>query len=127
MVPADAKTRAAVEHAAVEQALAAERALLDPAVRSDLAAAAALIDPEFLEIGQSGVLWNRDTVLAEFALAGTPPAVQLSELRGTILAEDLVLVTYISTIDEQSVRRSSIWRRGAEGWRVLFHQGTRMA
>jgi hypothetical protein len=42
------------------------------------------------------------------------------------IAEHLVLVTYVSTIENRSVRRSSIWRESAEGWRVMFHQGTRI-
>ncbi len=110
----------------VAQALDAERALLDPAIRSDIEAVAALIDPDFLEIGQSGLLWDRDAVLAEFARATPQSAIEVSELRGTILADGLVLVTFVSAMGEHSARRSSIWRQGDEGWRVVFHQGTRM-
>ena len=50
----------------------------------------------------------------------------LEEMDARLLATDLVLVTYVSTIEHRSVRRSSMWRRSGEGWRVVFHQGTRI-
>ncbi len=59
-------------------------------------------------------------------VASSMPHVMVSEMDARALAEHLVLVTYVSTIENRSVRRSSIWRRSVEGWRVMFHQGTRI-
>ena len=111
---------------ATAAAIAGELALLDPAVRGDRNAAAKLIDPEFLEIGQGGRLWDCAQVLNEFGAASTMPHVMISEMDARSLADHLVLVTYVSTIEKRSVRRSSIWRESTEGWRVMFHQGTRI-
>jgi hypothetical protein len=35
-----------------------------------------------------------------------------------------VLVTYVSERGERRARRSSVWRKTEDGWRVYFHQGT---
>jgi len=112
--------------ATVHPAIAAELALLDPAVRADAVAASRLVDPDFLEIGQSGRLWSRDSILAEFGTAGSLPRVQVSELDARDLAPGLALVTYVSSLEGRSIRRSSIWRETDDGWRALFHQGTRI-
>ena len=111
---------------ATAAAIAGELALLDPAVRGDRAAAARLLDPEFLEVGQGGRLWDYAQILTEFGAASSMPHVMISEMDARAIAEHLVLVTYVSTIENRSVRRSSIWRESAEGWRVMFHQGTRI-
>jgi len=111
---------------ATAAAIAGELALLDPAVRSDRAAAARLIDPEFFEVGQGGRIWTCETILDEFQSARSIPEVLVSEMNSRELAAGVVLVTYISTIEGRGVRRSSIWRQSDAGWRVLFHQGTRI-
>lgn len=111
---------------ATAAAIAGELALLDPAVRADRSAAARLIDPEFLEVGQGGRLWDHTQILSEFGSASSMPHVMISEMDARAIADHLVLVTYVSTIENRSVRRSSIWRDSLEGWRVMFHQGTRI-
>ncbi len=111
---------------ATAAAIAGELALLDPAVRADRSAAAKLIDPEFLEVGQGGRLWRQAEILTEFGSASSMPHVMISEMDARPIADHLVLVTYVSTIEGRSVRRSSIWRDSLEGWRVMFHQGTRI-
>ena len=111
---------------ATAAAIAGELALLDPSVRADRDAAAKLIDPEFIEVGQSGTLWTRDAILAEFGRNSVLPRVAVSEMAARVIAEELVLITYISTIEGRRIRRSSIWRESPEGSRVLFHQGTRI-
>ncbi len=111
---------------ATAAAIAGELALLDPAVRADPSAAAKLIDPEFLEVGQGGRLWDHTEILSEFGTASSTPHVRISEMDARAIADHLVLVTYVSTIENRSVRRSSIWRDSVDGWRVMFHQGTRI-
>jgi hypothetical protein len=111
---------------ATAAAIAGELALLDPSVRADPVAASRLIDPDFIEVGQSGVLWTRDAILAEFARTSSPPRVAVTEMVAQHIAAELVLLTYISSIDGRRIRRSSIWRESADGCRVLFHQGTRI-
>ena len=111
---------------ATAAAIAGELALLDPAVRADSSAASRLIDPEFLEVGQGGRLWDHAQILTEFGSASSMPHVMISEMDARSIADHLVLVTYVSSIEGRRVRRSSIWRDSPEGWRVMFHQGTRI-
>lgn len=113
----------------VQQVIASELALLTPEVRGDSLKVAALLDPDFEEIGASGRLWTRESMMS--ALVAEPPgedgAVEASEMRGTQLAPDLILLTYVSASELRRARRSSLWRRTEESWQLLFHQGTPFA
>jgi hypothetical protein len=128
----------AADDDAVTQVIAGERALLTPAVRTCAAALDRLLDPEFTEIGRSGRLWTRAEILAELpalAAAGTairdasgPAApVRDAEMTGRRLADDLVLLTFITEVPGRRARRTSLWRRSGGTWRVLHHQGTPLA
>jgi hypothetical protein len=46
------------------------------------------------------------------------------DMEGRHLADDLVLLTYVSDNDGRRARRSSLWRRSGGSWRMVFHQGT---
>src|SRR6476620_6782406 len=107
--------------------VAAERALLDPAVRTNRAALERWLDPAFTEIGQSGTFWTREAVIddllstdqTEYATA------VLTELLVTELADGVYLLAYVVRIGERRSRRSSIWRiADGEQLRMVFNQGT---
>jgi ribonuclease HI len=110
--------------AALEEACTLELRLLDPAVRSDRRAAERLLHPDFVEIGGSGRVWDRASVLNALGEEqSAPPAV--TELKGEWLTRDAVLVTYrAQRPDDTASLRASVWLRDAHGWRVRFHQGT---
>ncbi|QNE48297.1 nuclear transport factor 2 family protein [Glaciihabitans sp. INWT7] len=108
----------------VAGAVAAERRLLDPAVRRDRAAVDSLLAPEFSEIGQSGRLWERTELLDAIVEFESSAGLLVTELEARVPAPDLVLLGYVSTVGESRVRRSSLWRHAADRWRVEFHQGT---
>jgi hypothetical protein len=106
--------------------VAAERALLDPAVRRDADELDARLDPEFTEIGQSGTFWTRDAVLADLTSTdqSSYETAELSETRVLELTDDVYLLTYVVQIGDRRSRRSSIYRtRGSEP-RMVFNQGT---
>lgn len=116
---------AAVGAAAV---VAAERQLLDPAVRRDEAAVDAALDPAFREIGQSGRLWSREemrSALATGEMSATLGDHTLTEPRVERLGEGVWLLTYVLESGSGRTRRASIWRETASGLRCVFHQGTR--
>ncbi|WP_210492617.1 DUF4440 domain-containing protein [Patulibacter sp. SYSU D01012] len=103
-----------------------ELALLDPRTRASREALEALLDPDFAEIGTSGETWDRATVVALLSglgAAGQPPIVA-DDVRGSVVAPDVVLVTYVAHHGGTRTRRSSVWRRRDGAWRVVFHQGT---
>jgi hypothetical protein len=109
----------------VQLAIDNELALLTPAVRGNPSKVAALLDPEFDEIGASGRLWSRASMIS--ALATEPSddgvAIEASEMRSVQLSPTLSLLTYISQSAQRQARRSSLWRLTAGSWQLLFHQG----
>lgn len=97
--------------------------LLDPRVRASAEAVTALLHEDFREFGASGQGWDRESVVA--ALAADPGGdVDVSNVEASRLAPDIVLVTYVAARPGRRSLRSSVWRRDASGWRLLFHQGT---
>ena len=110
----------------LQLAIDGELRLLQAQTRQTPAEVAALLDPEFFEFGASGRRWSRPAIiemLASESSEGGEVAVAL-DVAATRIGPGIVLVTYISENDERRCYRSSIWRRTATGWRVVFHQGT---
>ena len=83
----------------------------------------------FIQFGASGRRWERREIVAALAAERAPEAERAvtSELAGVRLADDIVLVTYVSQAGSRRCRRSSIWRKTPTGWRVYFHQGAPIA
>jgi hypothetical protein len=107
--------------------LDSERRLLDPRVRRSADHVERLLHPDFFEFGASGRRWNRCEMVAALVAEGSPddvPLTTVSDLAAIRLADDVVLVTYITQDGGRRARRSSLWRRTAMGWRLYFHQGT---
>ena len=110
---------------AVGAAIAGERALLRADVRTSPAELEQLLDPDYTEIGASGRLWHRaDMIAALLAEPSDGDPIADSDMNGTLLTPELVLLTYVSDRAGRRARRSSLWRRTDGHWRVLFHQGT---
>ncbi|MGW2476502.1 nuclear transport factor 2 family protein [Streptomyces sp. NPDC001665] len=109
----------------VRAAMAGELRLLDPAVRASPEAVTELLDPEFTEFGASGRRYDRASILAvTSAVEEDDPGPDVSDLSGSLLAPDLVHLTYVTERNGALFRRSSLWRRSGEQWRMYFHQGT---
>ncbi|MFJ2666871.1 DUF4440 domain-containing protein [Nocardia fluminea] len=111
---------------AVDAATTCELRLLDPTVRSSPELISELLDPEFVEIGASGRRWSRSeiiTMVAEEAARSAEPISAL-DVRGELLADGVVHLTYTSESGGRRAFRSSLWRRTKHGWRLYFHQGT---
>jgi hypothetical protein len=103
-----------------------ELALLSLPVRRSPQRLDELLDPDFREIGASGQLWTRAATIA--ALISDHPdsetALDVTEMAAEPLTGDLIQVMYVSSRQGKRARRSSLWRRSAGAWRVIFHQGT---
>jgi ribonuclease HI len=109
-----------------ERIVAAERALLDPAIRTNRAALERWLDPEFTEIGQSGIFWTREAVLADLTSTdqSSYETAELSETRVQELGDGIYLLTYVVEIGKRRSRRSSIYRMRDGESRMVFNQGT---
>lgn len=103
-----------------------ELALMSPSVRRSAALVAELLDPEFREIGMSGRSWTRPEAIQALACEPTDEscAAEVTDIEGTVLEPNLVLLTYVSSRGGRRARRSSLWRCSDGNWRLVLHQGT---
>jgi hypothetical protein len=86
-----------------------------------------MMEPEFWEIGASGKRYNRELVLDELEkryAGGYADNWETREFECREIATDNYLLTYTLVQGNRVTRRSTIWRRTAAGWKVVYHQGT---
>ena len=78
--------------------------------------------------GASGRRYSRQFVLDELEKRFAAPHADVWETRDfhcRRLSEDTYLLTYTLLQDNQRLtRRATIWRSTAEGWMIVYHQGT---
>lgn len=83
---------------------------------------------DFWEVGASGRRYSRDFVLNELDRRRQHPghdAWKFSDHHCRMLAQGIYLLTYTLVQDNGRItRRSTIWQRSPEGWKIVFHQGT---
>jgi hypothetical protein len=81
----------------------------------------------FWEVGASGRRYSRQFVLDELEKRYENPGKDVWQARDFYcmeIAADNYLLTYTLAQGSRVTRRSTIWRRTAEGWKVVYHQGT---
>jgi len=101
-----------------------ERDLLSSPVRADRERLEHMLHPAFIEIGRSGRRWTRDDMIAELIASPDTSDVEVHDLAAAAIAEDVLLVTYITRRNDSTVHRSSLWVRHQDRWTVRFHQAT---
>jgi hypothetical protein len=87
---------------------------------------------DFWEVGASGRWYSRTTVLDELERRHSAPHSDIwetSEFRCRRLAPDVYLLTYLlvqnlALNEVRRTRRSTVWERTVEGWKIGYHQGT---
>lgn len=84
--------------------------------------------PDYWEIGASGRRYGRDFILQ--SLEDDPPIYAATARWRTSgfalrrLGPDTYLLTYTLVQNKRVTRRATHWQKTAEGWIILFHQGT---
>ena len=111
-----------------------EEELLRPEVRRSRAALEANLATDFVEVGRSGRVYDREAIVATLATEAEDgshrPVARIEALVVRLLAPGVALATYDSVHDgvdgpRTVARRVSIWRREDDGaWRMTYHQGT---
>jgi hypothetical protein len=87
--------------------------------------------PNYWEVGASGRRYSREFILR--TLSENPPvdaaaAGWESYEHGLCrLGPDTYLLTYTLRQGTRVTRRATIWQHGSEGWRILYHQGTKVS
>lgn len=83
---------------------------------------------DFWEIGASGQRYSRAFVLdvleARLANPVDESDWESRDFHVRELAPDLYLLTYTLRQAERLTRRSTIWQRAGDDWKIVFHQGT---
>ncbi|MEJ2061480.1 MAG: DUF4440 domain-containing protein [Gammaproteobacteria bacterium] len=86
-----------------------------------------MMDEAFWEVGASGQRYSRSYVLDILEERHSKPADDDWETRGfycQVIAPDNYLLTYTLLQGPRVTRRATIWRRTAQGWKIVYHQGT---
>jgi hypothetical protein len=87
----------------------------------------AMTTADFWEVGASGRPYSRDHVLDTLERRYQAPFDddwKTQSFRCRQLADDLYLLTYVLIQGARESRRSTLWRRIGDGWKIEFHQGT---
>ena len=87
-----------------------------------------MIVDDFWETGASGRRYDRAFVLDELdrrhADGAYPDDWRCEEFRCRALGADTYLLTYTLHQGPRVTRRMTLWQRGTDGWRAVYHQGT---
>ena len=112
--------------------IAKEKALLSQEVRSSPAKLKSLLSEAFVEIGTRGNRFTLEEVLQSLPQNAEWRA-EISDVECRQLSEEIVQLIYTCKIfrshrDTGSLsKRSSTWRHEADGWKMVFHQGSNLA
>jgi hypothetical protein len=107
-----------------------ETQIYKPEIRRDRAKLDALAHPDFFEFGSSGKRYSRSDILELLPLDTSDAKVWAQDWSIQPLGKEFALLTYKSAHElpdgrlERHALRSSIWGLTAQGWQIVFHQGT---
>ena len=87
-----------------------------------------ILAAEFFEFGRSGRVYQRQDTLDILSQPVIDAKLPLSNFNAQLVSDEVALITYVSEVVYDArielANRSSLWRRSAQGWQILFHQGT---
>jgi hypothetical protein len=90
----------------------------------------AMTVPDYWEVGASGAVYDRAVVLDTLAARYADPAydpmagMALDDFAVRRAGDSVWLATYRLRQGGRVSRRVSVWQRAADGWRLVYHQGT---
>ena len=93
----------------------------------DRTALEAMMATDFWEVGASGNIYHREFVIETILQRqGSDHSDEwvCSDFALRSLGSDHFLITYRLEQPARPTRRSTIWKRTADGWQILYHQGT---
>jgi hypothetical protein len=90
----------------------------------------AMTEPDFWEVGASGRRYSRQYVLDVLEERYRQPVEedwQTSDFHCREIAASNYLLTYTLQQGARITRRATLWRHTAQGWKIVYHQGTLVA
>lgn len=86
-----------------------------------------ILADDFYEVGRSGNLHSRESVLS-FERIDIDVVLPLPDFQVHLLGLDVALVSYNTAVTYDGIveksRRASLWQRVAGSWKLKYHQGT---
>lgn len=116
-----------VQHSDIDHVLRLERELQSPSTRANVERLRELLSRDFIEVGASGRRWDLTTILDLLRQESQNPdnvEITIDHLEARPLSDDFIQVFWDSDSDGRRARRTSLWRRSADGWEQVYHQGT---
>ena len=86
-----------------------------------------MTEADFWEVGASGRRYSREYIVESLGARYenfTYETWFIEDFQCRQISEDSYLVTYTLFQDDRETRRSTIWRRSGEDWKIFYHQGT---
>jgi hypothetical protein len=86
--------------------------------------------PDYWEVGASGRRYSLELILKgvrenpEHFVDASEAGWRTEDFGLLRIGAETYLVTYTLDQNGRRTRRSTIWQRNGEGWRILYHQGT---
>lgn len=90
----------------------------------------AMTEPDFWEVGASGHRYSREYVLDVLDERHRQPLDddwEAGDFHCREIAADNYLLTYTLKQGTRVTRRATLWRHTAQGWKIVYHQGTVVA
>jgi hypothetical protein len=86
---------------------------------------------DYWEVGASGTVYDRDTILAILTRRRTsgqidPDQLTVTGFQVTALGPKTWLATYQLVQGERLTRRATVWHHHGQRWQAAYHQGTVM-
>jgi hypothetical protein len=97
-----------------------EHSLLEPSVRRSPSELDRLIADDFVEVGASGIVYNKKDII-DFLPLEDIISFEVTDFDVKELTAEICLATYKCN----KSLRSSIWKFNGKNWQMIFHQGTR--
>lgn len=79
-----------------------------------------IIDDDYLELGKSGVLFNKQDVINHLLNQQVDRDITIYNFSGEEIATGLFLVHYITLNNDLKIYRTSIWKNN----KIIFHQAS---
>ncbi len=108
----------------LEHVMGLERQLHRMDVRRDRDRLEELLTPEFTEIGVSGRVYDRLSIMEELQQDADDVDIQALAFTARQVTDDVILVHYDTQGPSGCAHRTSLWVRYFDSWRIAFHQGT---
>lgn len=102
--------------------IALEKRLHEPEIRKSPQEVGRLLADSFVEIGSSGRFYTRSDIIDELA-SEEGYRVDAADFAATQLSPAVFSVTYKT----RNTVRESIWLDTEDGWKMVFHRGTRVS